>query len=167
MQFTRWSVTRRIVTTLLFVVGTAIWTSAQAEELRVGTWKLVKRALPDGKVLTPPAIHGYFSRIADGLYHLTVFFSTPDGKNVARNSIVQNKFSENELTATVFAGSFDDGSGKVVYDTPGTSKTVPIKRDGNKISYQHPFDPPFIVWDADTLVATFENGPVDTWERVK
>jgi hypothetical protein len=166
MYFRSWNITRHFVTALLFIAGTAIWMPTHAQDIPVGTWELVKRTLPDGKVISAPAIHGYFSTKADGTYHLNVFWQTPEGKMRSRSSIVQNKFSENALTATMLAGSFDDGSGKPVYDAPGT-KTVPIKREGNKISYQHPFDPPSIVWEGDTLVATFENGPVDTWERVK
>lgn len=159
---------KAFVTALLAGLALAASINIAAQGLPVGTWQLVKRTLPDGKVLTPPAVNGYFSRTADGMYHLTVFWQTPEGKTGSRSSIVHNKLSETELVATQLAGSFDDGSGKaVVYDPPGVTKTVPIKREGNRVSYQHPFDPPFIVWEGDTLTATFEKGPLDLWERMK
>jgi hypothetical protein len=35
------------------------------------------------------------------------------------------------------------------------------------VSYQHPIDPPFIVWEGDKMTATLDSAFVDYWEKVK
>ena len=77
-------------------------------------------------------------------------------------------FSDTDLSQTRLFGALDMGDGKpVVYATPGETKRVPIKREGGRISYQLPFDPPFVVIDGDKLTATLEGAFIDTWERMK
>jgi hypothetical protein len=103
-----------------------------------------------------------------GVYHVNVFWKTPDRKWASTSHITQYKYSETDLSNTRLFGALDDGSGKpVVYATPGETKRVPVKREGGRISHQHPFDPPFIVIDGDTLTATLEGVFIDTWERMK
>ena len=109
-----------------------------------------------------------FTVLPTGLYQLHVFWKTPDGKLASRSSIVQFKYSDTELSATELYGVFDDGGGKApVYGTPGETKRVPLKRDGSRVEYQHPFDPPSIVLDGDILKATLKDAFVDSWERMK
>ena len=64
--------------------------------------------------------------------------------------------------------AFDDGSGKpAVYGAAGETKHAPVKREGGRVSFQLPFDPPFVVIDGDKLTATAEGLFTDYWERVK
>ena len=153
----------------LFVAGMLGSFAAQAAEPALaGTWQLVKRKLPDGTILTPPAIGGMSTTTTMGINHLNVFWRTPDGKRASVSSITQYNWSDTELSATRLFSALDDGSGKgVAYAAPGETKRVPVKRDGTRISYQHPFDPPALVIDADTMTATADGMFVDYWERVK
>ena len=128
----------------------------------------LKRQLQDGAALTPERRGGMFTVLPNGVYHLNVFWKTPDGKPASVSSIIEFNWSETELTATRQFSVLDDGSGKpVLYGAPGETKRVPVKREGGRISYQHPFDPPFVEIEGDTLTATFEGAFVDYWERVK
>ncbi|HZR03988.1 MAG TPA: hypothetical protein VFA81_12550 [Burkholderiales bacterium] len=158
----------RISVALLMATLGALSVSVGAEDLRVGTWQLVKRQLPDGTVLTPPKVGGMYSVSPGSIVHHNVFWTTPEGKPASVGGIIKYQMGDQELIGTRLFGAFDDGSGKgVVYAPYGETKRVPVKREGNKISYQHPFDPPFIVIDGDTTTATLEGAFIDTWERVK
>ena len=159
----------RLLFLVPFVAAVAFTSTSQAaEEIRAGTWQLVKRQLPDGAVLTSPNVGGMFTVHPSGVYHVNIFWKTPDGKWASNSNITQFKYSDTDLSQTRLFGALDMGnSNAVVYTTPGESKRVSIKREGGRISYQHPFDPPFIVIDGDTLTATLEGVFIDTWERMK
>lgn len=132
-----------------------------------GTYRLVMRKLSDGTVLTPPAVHG-MGTFKNGVYQLTLFWRTPDGNTAALSRLSKWKWSETEVTATPLAFMFDDGSGKgPVYEWGGEPKSVPVTRQGARISHPHPLDPVFMVWDGDKETATIEGVLVDHWERVK
>lgn len=132
-----------------------------------GTWRLVKRVLPDGTVLTPPAVHGMGTAI-NGTRHLNVFWQTPDGKPASYGVISKYRLSANTYTETTLASAFDDGSGgPVAHGVNGETKSVPVNRSGGRLSYQLPFDPPAVAYEGDSLTATMEGLFVDHWERVK
>ena len=159
----------RFLILIPIIVGVLFSASAPAAEgIRAGTWQLVKRQLPDGTTLTAPDVGGMYTIHPSGIYHLNVFWKTPEGKPVSTSSITQHKYSETELSVTRLFGALDDGSGKpVLYGSPSETKRVPVKREGGRISYQLPFDPPFLVIDGDKMTATLEGVFVDTWERMK
>ena len=159
----------RTVMTYLFMAGMLGSFAAQAAEPAfAGTWQLVKRKLPDGTILTPPSVGGMSTTTALGLNHLNVFWHTPNGKAASVSSITQYEWSDTELTATRLFSAFDDGSGKgVAYAASAETKRAPVRRDGTRISYQHPFDPPALVFEGDKMTATAEGLFVDYWERSK
>ena len=104
----------------------------------------------------------------DGINQLIVFWQTPDGKPASLSEISKWEWSESEVAATPLLVVFDDGSGKPpVYVVGGETKRTPVTRQGGRVSYQHPIDPPFVVRDGDKLTATLEGAFVDYWERVK
>jgi hypothetical protein len=76
-----------------------------------GTYRLVMRKLADGTILTPPALYG-MGTFKNGVYHLTLFWHTPDGKTAALSRILEWTWSETEVAARPLAFMFDDGSGK-------------------------------------------------------
>lgn len=132
-----------------------------------GTWRLVKRVLPDGTVLTPPAVHGMGTAI-NGIRHLNVFWQTPDGKPASYGVIAKYRLTANTYTETTLASAFDDGSGgPVARGVNGDTKSVPVTREGGRITYKLPFDPPAVTYEGDTLTATMEGIFVDHWERLK
>ena len=132
-----------------------------------GTYRLVMRKLSDGTVLRPPAVHG-MGTFKNGLYQLTLFWSSPDGKPASLSRISKWEWSETEVAATPLVFFIDDGSGAPpVYEWGGETRRVPVTRQGGRVSHQHPLDPVFMVWDGDKETATIEGVLVDTWERVK
>jgi len=139
---------------------------AQDEGLE-GKWVLTKRKLPDGTILRPPQVQGQFS-VHRGLNQLVVFWPMSNGSSASLSSISKWEWSESEVAVTPFLMIFDDGSGKPpAYSVGGDTKRSPVTRNGGVVSYQHPTDPPFNVWDGDHLTATFEGVFVDYWERVR
>ena len=132
-----------------------------------GTYRLVTRKLSDGTVLTPPAVHG-MGTFRNGMYQLTIFWRSPDGKPASLSRLSKWAWSETEVAATPLAFMIDDGSGKPpVYVWGGETVRVPVTRQGTRVSHQHPLDPVFMVWDGDKETATIEGVLVDTWERVR
>ncbi len=154
--------------TLLALTATVLSLSVFADGGPQGSWRLVKRQLADGTVLTAPDVGGMASRGPNGWGHHSVFWKTPDGKSASISAVISYEYGSSEVTAIRHFGAFDDGSGKpVVYATPEETKRVPLKREGAKISFQSPFDPPFIVIDGSSMTATLEGVFVDYWEQVK
>jgi len=132
-----------------------------------GTWRLVKRVLPDGTVLTPPAVQGMGTAIG-GLRHLNVFWQTPDGKPASIGVISRYRLTANAYTETLLAAYFDDGSGNpVAYNLSGETRSARVDRQGERISYKLPFDPPSVVYEGDRLTATLEGAFVDHWQRMQ
>ena len=148
-----------------FLVFLASPTFALAENPD-GSYRLVTRKLPDGTVLTPPAVHG-MGTFKNGIYQLTIFWRTPNGKPASLSRISRWRWSENEVEATPLAFFIDDGSGNPVYEWGGETRRVPVRREGTRIMHQHPLDPVFMVWDRDKQIATIEGVLEDHWERVK
>ena len=149
-----------------FILPFALVSVALADGID-GTWRLVKRQLPDGTVLTPPAVVG-LGTTGHGLRHLNVFWHTPEGNPASFGIISKVNLTGYKYTETLIASAFDDGSGNpVVFDFSGETRSANVMREGGRISYQLPFDPPSVVYDGDTLTATLEGAFVDYWERLK
>ena len=149
-----------------FILSLAFVTFALADGIE-GTWRLVKRQLPDGTVQTPPTVVG-LGTLTNGLRHLNVFWQTPDGKPASIGVISKVQLTSNEYTETLIAFVLDDGSANpVVYNFSGETKTAAVMREGGRISYKMPFDPPSVVYDGNKLTATLDGAFVDYWERVK
>jgi hypothetical protein len=158
------SLSRRILAGL--VVSLSLCALAYADNPD-GTYRLVMRKLTDGTVLTPPAVQG-MGAFKNGVYQLIVFWHTPDGKPASLASLSKWEWSETEVAAKPLVTIFDDGSGKLpVYAVGGETKRVPVTRQGQRVSHQHPIDPVFMVWDGDKETATLDGVFTDYWERVK
>jgi hypothetical protein len=139
---------------------------AQAQETE-GTWKLVMRKLPDGTTLVPPAVQGATTR-ENGQWSRVVFWHTPEGKPASFSAISNYKLSETEYTETLLFSVLDDGSGKApAYNLTPKTQSVPVTREGRRIAYKLPFDPPSVVIEGDKFTATAEGRFVDYWERVR
>jgi hypothetical protein len=140
--------------------------AALAQEVP-GTWRLLKRELADGSEQRPPAVVGLGTWVG-GYRHLNVFWHTPDGKPASIGVISQVKLDGELYTETLLAFALDDGSGKpVMYNFAQETRTAPVTREGGRIAYKLPFDPPSVVIEGDTLTATLPGVFVDYWERVK
>ena len=156
------------VLAVLFALGIVAAPASAQSNPAEGTWKLLYRVMPDGAKVMLPQIVGLGSLIK-GNRNLNVMWPGSDGKPSSYSLVSTYKFSGNEYTETLSYSLFiDSASGQgPVYNQNRETKSVPIKRSGNRVEYKLPFDLPYIVIDGDTLTATAEGAFVDYWERVK
>ena len=139
---------------------------AQAQEIE-GNWKLAMRKLPDGTTLVPPAVQGALTW-HNGSFVRIVFWHTPEGKQGSFSAASSYKISGTDYTETLLFSAFDDGSGKApVYTLTPESKSVPVTREGARIGFKMPFDPPSYVIEGDKATAKAEGRFIDYWERVR
>ena len=139
---------------------------AQAQEFE-GAWKLTMRKLPDGTTLMPPAVQGAIT-VQAGLLTRVIFWHTPEGKPASVTRVSTFKMSPAEYTETLIFSAFDDGSGKApVYNQTPQTKSTPVTREGGRIAFKLPFDPPSVVIEGDKWTATAEGMFVDYWERTR
>jgi len=139
---------------------------AQAQKFE-GAWKLTMRKLPDGTILMPPAVQGAII-VQAGLLTRIVFWHTPEGKPASFSGVSTYKMSPAEYTETLLFSAFDDGSGKApVYNQTPQTKSTPVTREGGRIAFKLPFDPPSVVIEGDKWTATAEGMFVDYWERTR
>ncbi len=164
-----WSATRggslaRVLVLIALVAGYC--GIAIGDEIE-GTWQLVLRVLPDGTAQRPPTVMGR-GTAGHGMRHLNVFWRTPEGNPASYSLIAEYGLSEREYTETVLFSVFDEGNGNPpAYNLSGETRSMPVTRQGTRISYQLPFDPPSVVYDGDKLTATLGGAFVDYWERVR
>jgi len=155
---------RLLAVELILSLGLCGYASADGPE---GTWQLVMRKLPNGMAQTPPTVQGRFT-FKNGVSQLIVFWPTPEGKPASLSELSKWEWSDNDVAATPLLVIFDDGSGSPTrYGVGGETKRAPVSRQGGRVSYQHPIDPPFIVWEGDKMTATLDGAFVDYWEKVK
>ena len=139
------SVSQRLVAGLILLLSVA--TVALADDME-GTFRIVKRELPDGTVQTPPTVAGQWTMV-NGYRQLNVFWHTPEGKPASAGGLWTYRISSNEYTETLIYLAVDDGSGKPVsYNVSGETKSVDVTRKGRRVSYKLPFDPPSVVFEA-------------------
>jgi hypothetical protein len=157
-----------IIAVLLAIFATVLALPALADSGPEGAWRLVSRVLPDGTKQAPPEVMGLATWIS-GQRNLNVVWHTPDGKVASYSLMSTVKITATDYTETLAFSLLNDPSnpqGPILNSTPET-KTVPVKREGGRVSYKLPFDAPAIVIDGDKLVATAEGMFVDYWERIK
>ena len=132
-----------------------------------GTWRLAMRKLPDGTVMVPPTVQG-MSSTKNGVNQLVVFWPAPAGTSASLSSISKWEWSESEVAVTPMLLIFDEGAGKPPhYVVGGETRSEPITRQGGRMFYKHPIDPPSVVVEGNKMTATLEGVFEDHWERVK
>jgi hypothetical protein len=135
----------------------------QAQEFE-GAWKLTMRKLPNGTTLMPPAVQGAIIGQA-GLWTRVVFWHTPDGKPASFSAASTYKMSPAEYRNAPVQRLRRQSGKPPVWPTP--TKSTPVAREGGRIAFKLPFDPPSVVIEGDKMTATAENMFVDYWERVR
>ena len=53
-----------------------------------------------------------------------------------------------------------------VYDHSGKTQSAPVKMEGGRLEFKHPFEPPALVFEGNKITATAEGSFVDMWEKV-
>ena len=157
-------VKQRLVYALVLLFSISVF--AYADEIE-GTFRLVKRELPDGTVQTPPTVAGQWTMV-NGYRQINVFWYTPQGKPAMASGLWTYRITPKEYTETVIYFVRDNGSGEpLTYNTSGETKSVVMQREGKRIAYKLPFESPSVVFEENGMTATLAGEFVDYWERVK
>jgi hypothetical protein len=131
-----------------------------------GTYRLVSREMQNGTILQEPDAIG-----------LLTFTKTRRNFNIAIKDdtglTFDSRVSEYRLTPTdysemdVFAISNDEANrDRFVYTRTETTKSVPVKFEGNHIEFQ-PEGEPVLVFEGTKITATSEGLFTDVWEKVE
>jgi len=137
-----------------------------------GTYRLVRRELPDGTVQHPPAVKGMttftrkyrnFSLVRKddkGRYHSRCY--------VARYTLTDREYSE--TSDYLFVNDQIGGKG-ISYDLSNTTAKSPVSIDGKRISFAlpQPFEKALSItveFDGGILKATGKDLFIEYWEKV-
>lgn len=134
-----------------------------------GTYRLVSRfQVTDSSTVTPPDIQGLVT-YSNGYANITIAWRDQNGLVFSTAWISKYSLTDSTFTETMLYGYVHDEihSQPVRHFFEPQTKTVPITREGTRISFKLPFDPPTQTFDGDKLVSTVKGLFVDTFERVK
>jgi len=163
-----------IVGTGLLVVGTlalqprAVGAAAAAPNIE-GTYRLVSRTLPDGKVLKPPQVIGLVT-FAKGYRNFNVYWRTDRGKPFSIGAVAHYWLTAKEYReANIYYFQNDqiNGTGGSYSTVPETAAS-PVTIKGSTIEFQLPLhSEPKVAFDSKGFTATRKGEFVDHWEKVK
>jgi len=144
----------------------ALAASAQAPSIE-GTYKLLSRKLPDGTMLSPPAIMGLFT-YTKSHRNFNIVQKDATGKFSSYSLVSTYKLTATEYSETLLFSIRNDqiGGKEIVYDLSGKTQSVPVKMEGGRIQFKPPFDRPSLVFEGNKITATLDGEFVDVWEKV-
>ncbi|HSG98977.1 MAG TPA: hypothetical protein VLB27_02945 [candidate division Zixibacteria bacterium] len=157
---------------LLALGATALLTDRGAAEegfSPVGTWKLVKRVLPDGTAVTPPAVDGLFT-LTKTQRNFNVTWLDPDGKRASVAIMSDYSFDGKTWSETNrwYLMYLEGEESPVTVDASDVSGSSEVTLADGVYSFQMPLhNEPAVTFSGDKLVATMEGVFEDHWERVK
>jgi hypothetical protein len=149
-------------------LGAATFTLAGEPEGIEGSYKLVSRDLPDGKVVHPPDVQGFVT-YTKGYRNFNVAWKDEKGNPVSLSYIAgyeltKDKYCEKPL----FWLQSNLGEPGVQHTWPAAKgECSPVTRSGDKISFDVKGEPPRLTWEGDKMTATAKGLFVDHWEKVK
>ena len=151
-----------VVMALLF----AISASAQAPRIE-GTYKILSRKLPDSTMLSPPDIMGLFTFTKTHI-NFNIVLKDATGKFSSYSVVSTYKLTATEYSETRLFSILNDqiGGKEIVYDLSGKIQSAPVKMEGERIEFKHPFEPLTLVFEGNKITATAEGIFVDVWEKV-
>lgn len=152
----------------LFLVGGLSAQEGKKAPSIEGTYKLVSRKLPDGKMLGVPDVMG-LQTFTKTYRNFNVVWKDTAGKFFSYSVGSTYKLTAADYTETILFSIMNDeiGGKPINYTLTGPTKTVPVKIKGGRIDFKMPFDPPAISFEGNSLTATAEGVFVDKWEKVK
>jgi len=132
-----------------------------------GTYHLVSRTLPDGTVLKPPAIMGLLTYTKTHR-NFNIVLKDATGKFYSYSLVSTYKLTSTAYSETRLFSILNDqiGGKDIVYDLAGKTQSVPVHRQGKRLQFKPPFDPPALVFEGNKMTATLEGGFIDVWEKV-
>jgi hypothetical protein len=131
-----------------------------------GSYELVRRVLPDGKEIVPPAIYG-FATWTSTHRNFNVFWKDEAGKPVSVSTVATYTLSDTEYCEhPLFWLQNNLGTPGVSYEVPAAkSRCGSVSKDGVKLKVELPGEPPQLVLDGDSLEAHAEGQFTDYWQR--
>lgn len=160
---------KRLHIVSLAVFSSLLFAATSTAQSIVGTYELVSRKLPDGKVVTPPAIVGLMNVTSDRI-NFNISAGAGAGTKGTYSTISSYKLTATEFTETrLLTVAIEEGKAPLVDQMPRTD-SAKVKSGSGRVEYRViPFhgEGPILVFDAKGLVATKAGEFVDTWERRK
>lgn len=152
---------------LVPVAAGAAEEAAPASPSIEGSYKLVKRVLPDGTELTPPSVVG-FSTWTGKYRNFNVHWTGEDSELVSIAMVAKYSLSPTEYCEDVkyWMANNLEGEG-VSYEAPEAKENcskVTLEDEAIRIDLQG--EPPYLVFEEGTFVATAEDAFVDYWKKV-
>lgn len=132
-----------------------------------GTYTLVSRKLPDGKMLSGKDVVGLLT-FTKTHRNFNIAWKDGSGKNFSYSLVSTYKLTASEYSETGLFGVMNNeiGGKGITYTTAGQPKTVPVKMEGKRLEFKMPFDPVSAIFDGSKFTGTNEGVFVDTWEKV-
>ena len=133
-----------------------------------GTYKLVSRTLPDGRVQRPPEAMG-LATFTKTHRNFNIMWKDASGKHFSLSSVSTYKLTGTEYSETLLFRVISDqiGGKEIVYDLSGKTQSSPVKIEGGRVQFKFPFEAPVVIFDQDKMTAATVGGPVAVWERVQ
>ncbi len=126
-----------------------------------GIYVLQSRELPDGTVLTPPAVAGVYI-LSDGYMSLNRAAKDKDGNVTSRSAVGTYKISGSTYSLELIYNAVNDGTGiKYDFDKKSGSSEM-VMADGNVEMQIPPFENLY-----GSFTAMSRGNYIDRWKKVK
>lgn len=137
-----------------------------------GTYRLVRRELPDGTVQLPPVVQGMLT-FTTAFRNFSVVWKDDQGKFYSECYVARYTLTEQEYTETPEYLIIHDqiGGKETSYDLSGSSASSPVSVDAGRVRFAlpQPFEQALSItveFDGSQLKATGEDLFIDYWEKV-
>jgi hypothetical protein len=155
------------VVALLAMVGMVYAGRAQASGIE-GTYRLVKRVLPDGTVVKPPAVVG-FETYGHGYRNFNVKWTQADGKPASlsltsRYELKGGQYCEQPL---LWVSNNVETAGLSYTWPPAKEQCSAVKSVGGKLTFAFNGEPVVATFDSNGFSAVAKGMFTDYWERLK
>jgi hypothetical protein len=137
-----------------------------------GTYKLIKRELPDGTIQQPPVVNGMCTFTKEYRNFSVVWKDDKDlfysEAYVARYTLTDKEYIE---TSEYLIVSDQIGGKEISYDLSNTTATAPVSFDGERIKFDlpQPFEKVLFItveFAGDKLKAAGKGMFIDYWEKI-
>jgi hypothetical protein len=134
----------------------------------VGTYELVKRVLPEGRELLPPAVAGLYTLI-HGRRNFNVAWTENDGKPASLSMIAAYTLTGGKYCQKVkFWLQNNIGKPGLSNEAPAAANDCsPVTVKDGTVTFQEPGGMPVLSFDKDGLTATAAGQFVDYWKKLQ
>jgi len=159
---------------LMCVSGSAWAADAPAASVHVatagivGTYELVKRVLPNGTEVLPPAIAGLYT-MTSGRRNFNVAWTDKDGKPASLSLIAEYTLTGGKYCQKVkfWLQNNIDKSGISNEPPAAANDCSPVTVSSGSITFQEPGGMPVLSFDKGGLTATATGQFVDHWKKLR